>query len=276
MVNKVACFLTCGYTEAGEMQGFLQRCCQSKVHFVQCMPNKPKRKRENDNIIKDKFSGLTHESLVQKMMDIIKMNREQYKNYKGIVFEDDLDDISIEEANTRSKSIRKLIRNAIGDIPVVVVYAAPEIESWFIADWNNGFGIYKRPEILRNHFSANEAAFLDHHMRNFFKEMLLGEYSDKLEKYGEQRPYRKLSDEIIHALDNSTEEDISCSFRKYLMERGISNPELVNRLIECKYLRYSKKDTGSMMLRGLDPKKVAEKCQIYFAGACRDIAKLGD
>jgi hypothetical protein len=44
-------------------------------------------------------------------------------------------------------------------------------------------------------------------MRNFFKEMLLGEYSDKLEKYGEQRPYKKLSDEIIHALDNSAEED---------------------------------------------------------------------
>ena len=50
-------------------------------------------------------------------------------------------------------------------------------------------------------------------------------------------------------------------------------------IIDLKYKKdtfFEEKDTGSMMLRGLNPKKVAEKCQIYFAGACRDIAKLGD
>ena len=214
MVSKVACFLTCGYTEAGEMQGFLRRCCNSDIRFVQCLPNKPKRKKKNGSIIKDEFSGLTHNGLVDKMMDIIKKHREQYSNYRGIVFEDDLDDMTPEATYKRSASIKNMIKSEIGDIPVVIVFAAPEVETWFIADWNNGFGIYRKPEILKDHFSSLEGDFLNHHLRSFFNEVILGEYKEKMEEYGEQRPYKKLSEEIIHALDNPVEMDVANSFRR--------------------------------------------------------------
>ena len=275
MVNKVACFLACGYTEAGEMQGFLRRCCSSNIRFVQCMPNKPKRKKRNGSIIKDEFSGLTHDGLVDKALEIIQMNREQYKNYKGIVFEDDLDNLTKDDANARANTIRSRIKDVLGNIPVVVVYAAPEVEAWFIADWDHGFGIYRRSGLLKTGFSVGEGDFLVHHMRGFFREMILGEYDGRVEEYGEQVPYKKLSEEIIVALDNPVEQDISRSFRRYIKERGSTNPELVERLIECRNLRYSKKETGSLMLRNLDPIVVAKNCQVFFAKAFREVQNLG-
>lgn len=271
MVNKVACFLTCGYTEAGEMQSLLRRCCSSNTRFVQCMPNKPKRRKRNGSIIKDEFSGLTHDGLVNKALEIIRMNKEQYINYRGIVFEDDLDNLTQDDANTQANRIRGKIKDILGDIPVVIVYAAPEVEAWFIADWDHGFGIYRRPELLKAGFSVKDGFFLDHHMRGFFKEIILGEYADKIEEYGTQVPYKKLSDEIIMALDSSVEQSISCSFRRYIKEKGSKNPELAERFIECKNLRYSKKETGSLMLRNLDPAVVADNCQLYFAKAYREI-----
>lgn len=275
MVNKVACFLTCGHTEAGEMQGFLRRCCTSNIHFVQCLPNKPKRKKKEGTVIKDEFSGLTHEGLLEKALSIIRMNREQYTNYKGIVFEDDLDDLTQDGANIRADMIRRKIKDVLGDIPVVVVFAAPEVEAWFIADWNHGFGIYRRPDFLKEGFSVKEGSFLVHHMRAFFNEMILREYTERIEEYGEQIPYKKLSDEIIAALDNPAEHDISSSFRRYIRERGANNPELAERFIECRRLRYSKKETGSLMLRNLDPTVVANNCRLYFANAFREIQALG-
>lgn len=95
-----------------------------------------------------------------------------------------------------------------------------------------------------------------------------------MEKYGEQRPYKKLSEEIILALNNPVETDISNSFRRYLMERGDKNQELVDRIIDCKNLRYSKKETGSIMLRNLDPKEVAKNCQLFFANAYTEISTV--
>lgn len=44
MVERVACFLTCGYTEAGAMQFFLKK-INSKYEYKQYLPNKTIKKK---------------------------------------------------------------------------------------------------------------------------------------------------------------------------------------------------------------------------------------
>ena len=44
MVNRIACFLTCGYTEAGAMQSFLRK-INDNYEFRQFLPNKTIKKK---------------------------------------------------------------------------------------------------------------------------------------------------------------------------------------------------------------------------------------
>lgn len=44
MVDRIACFLTCGYTEAGAMQFFLKK-MNDKYEYKQYLPNKTIKKK---------------------------------------------------------------------------------------------------------------------------------------------------------------------------------------------------------------------------------------
>lgn len=49
MVNRVACFLTCGYTEAGAMQYFLKK-INGNYEYKQYLPNKTIKKKGDSKV----------------------------------------------------------------------------------------------------------------------------------------------------------------------------------------------------------------------------------
>lgn len=90
MVGKIACFLTCGYTEAGVMQSFLRK-INGNYEFKQYLPNKTIKKKGDSKIISPELSGLTGEALLEKIYSILEKHRNEINQCKAILIEDDLD-----------------------------------------------------------------------------------------------------------------------------------------------------------------------------------------
>ena len=172
MVNKVACFLTCGYTEAGTMQFFLKK-------------------------INGDF---------------------EYKQF---------------------------------------LYASPEIESWFIADWENGFNyLYCKTGIV-NDVEVNARIFFTHHLRQYIEKEILKDYSSDIEKYGHiNGKYVKLSDQLINAIQVDSKE--------YIKKLTGTNEQYVEQIVNSRCLYYSKKLHGETMLKNILPENVAKACSNYF------------
>ena len=68
--NRIACFLTCGYTEAGAMQSFLRK-INDKFEYKQYLPNKTIKKKGTPKNINKEISGLTGEKLLEKVYEIL-------------------------------------------------------------------------------------------------------------------------------------------------------------------------------------------------------------
>ena len=77
MVDVIACFLTCGYTEAGAMQFFLKK-INDRYEYRQCLPNKTIKKKGMPKKIDDKMSGRTGEALLEKVYELIEKHRDEY------------------------------------------------------------------------------------------------------------------------------------------------------------------------------------------------------
>ena len=68
--NRIACFLTCGYTEAGAMQFFLRK-VNDEFEYKQYLPNKTIKKKGFPKSIDKEISGLTGENLLKKVYEIL-------------------------------------------------------------------------------------------------------------------------------------------------------------------------------------------------------------
>ena len=73
MVKRIACFITCGYTEAGTMQAFLRK-INDKYEYKQYLPNRTIKKKGDSKAISSKLSGLTGDALLEKIYEILKRN----------------------------------------------------------------------------------------------------------------------------------------------------------------------------------------------------------
>ena len=138
MVDVIACFLTCGYTEAGAMQFFLKK-INDRYEYRQCLPNKTIKKKGMPKKIDDKMSGRTGEALLEKVYELIEKHRDEYSQCRAILVEDDLDGrfagYSQKEVGEYNRKIIEKIQDKLGKkLPVFVLYASPEAESWFIAE----------------------------------------------------------------------------------------------------------------------------------------------
>lgn len=261
MVKKIACFFTCGYTEAGGMQSFLKN-INNHYNYIQFLPNKTiKKKGMPKNISKD-ISGLTGKALLNKIYKIIAAHKDEIKKFSAIIIEDDLDGLfhrsDEDEINNHICTIIKEINVILEkDMPVFVIYASPEIESWFIADWKNSFEyIYLSSTIVKD-LEYEERKIFVYYLRKYINSYILKDCSDNIEEYGWfDDEYRKLSEEIQLAIRKNVKEEIirSSKFRK----------ELTLKIYQSKYLYYSKKLHGEKMLRNIDPSVVATKCRKYF------------
>lgn len=262
MVERIACFLTCGYTEAGAMQAFLKR-INDKYEYKQFLPNKPIKKKGNSKIIKEKFSGLSGEKLLEKIYEILGKHRDEILTCKAVLIEDDLDGRfykkSIKEIEEyKDEIVNKVHEKLQNDLPVFFMFASPEIESWFIADWKNGFEFLYLDNGVVKDVDRNARQFFLHHLKLFIDQDILGEYCDTIEDFGWiNGEYIKLSDQIIDAVQIGVKENI----------RTLPNLNIdyAKQIIESRDLYYSKKLHGDRMLRNIHPEVVANKCKVYFS-----------
>ncbi len=269
MVERIACFLTCGYTEAGAMQFFLKK-INGKYEYKQYLPNKTIKKKGDAKSIDSKISGLTGEALLEKIYNILEKNKDEIGKCKAVLIEDDLDgkfkdysDEQIEEY--KNHIINKVHEKLQKDIPVFILYASPEAESWFIADWKNGFEYLYCSSGVVTDVERSAKLFFSHHLKQYIDNNILKEYAENIEEYGWfEDEYIKLSDQIINTIQTDIKEYI----------KGMQNVNIsyVKQIVESRDLYYSKKLHGDRMLRNIQPDIVAMKCRKYFGSTYNEMA----
>ncbi len=261
VTKRIACFLTCGYTEAGAMQSFLKK-INNNYEYRQYLPNKTIKKKGDSKIISPEISGLTGAALLEKVYTIIKNHTAEIAQCSGILIEDDLDgkfhDMTASDIELYINSIKENIYSIIGShIPVFILYASPEIESWFIADWDNGFGYIYSSSGCVTDIGAPAKMFFSHHLNQYINMYILKEYSDDIENYGYfNQIYYKLSDQIIEAIQTNVKE--------YISSLPNTNKLYSEQISSSRDLYYSKKLHGDRMLRNLEPSILANKCRHFF------------
>lgn len=167
--------------------------------------------------------------------------------------------------NYTSQIINKVHEKLQKDIPVFILYASPEAESWFIADWENGFEyLYCYSGVVAD-VEHGARLFFSHNLKQYIDRNILGEYSNNIEEYGWfGENYLKLSDQII--------DTIQMGIKDYINEMRNVNPAYVRQIVESRDLYYSKKLHGDRMLRCIKPNLVASKCRKYFGTTYNQMA----
>lgn len=262
MVKKrIACFLTCGYTEAGAMQAFLKK-INDNYEYKQYLPNKTIKKKGDSKTISSSISGLTGSALLEKIYKIIEHHTDEILQCSAILIEDDLDGKFHNMTRPATEAYVHSIKDKIysvteSRIPVFILYASPEIESWFIADWDNGFGyIYSSGDYVTD-LDSPARSFFSHHLKQYINGYILKEYLDDIENYGYfNQTYYKLSDQIIEAIQTDA--------KKYISQLPGTNQLYSMQISSSRDLYYSKRLHGDRMLRNLEPSIVAGKCRHYF------------
>lgn len=262
MVKKLACFFSGGYTEAaGYMQLFLGR-INDEYDYIQCLPNSTRKRKGDLRKLEDDINGITGDNLLEKVYE--KLEKSYIKNeitkgaFEGVLIEDDLDGRfegkNWEEINDFEGKIRKKIEMILGKkVPVYFIYAAPEIESWFISDWENGFGYFFNNTLkLPKGFTESDRKTFAIHLKADIKKKLLKNGKIAIEEYAHsQGKYRKLSKDLEYLIEKRNGEEINNKERKEDFDFG-------------KGFYYSKRIHGPFILKYINPDKVKEKCDYYF------------
>lgn len=271
-MDRIACFFTSGYTEAGAMQSFLER-INSLCLFFQCFPNKPRYRKKNNKIeLQNLYSGLTGSGLIDKVVEYCGKYPQNLNGCKGIVIEDDsdnrLDDISLDELeqleNKNSEKIHKILGK---QIPIVYLYAVPEVEAWFVADWNNGFGWLCKSEEFTGNIKYHDREYYENRVAVMVKKEILDICENDIENYTRKfMTYKKLSEEIARIL----REDVP----REIIESYTAPKELKESFDNTNRYNYSKIYHGESMLRRIDPNVVNDKCRQFFRRGYLGIKKF--
>lgn len=261
MVNRIACFLTCGYTEAGTMQAFLKK-INNNFEYKQYLPNKTIKKKGSPKNINKLISGLTGEKLLNKVYTILEKHKDDISKCSAIIIEDDLDDRFLELTEEQIKDyINQIKENVCQRLgcrkKVFVLYASPEIESWFVADWENGFQYLFCESGIVDDVEKAAIQFYTHNLKIWIEKDVLKKYVNNIENFGLfDGRYIKLSDELIEMIQIDSKEKI-----KHLNR---ANGDYVKQITDSRCIYYSKKLHGSIMLRNITPENIANKCTYYF------------
>ena len=261
VTKRIACFLTCGYTEAGAMQAFLKK-INSNYEYKQYLPNKTIKKKGDSKTISSKISGLTGMALLEKVYTIIKNHAVEITQCSGILIEDDLDgkfhNMTKSEIELYIHSIKEKIYSIIENhIPIFILYASPQIERGFIPDWDNGFGYLYNSDGCVTDIDIPAKKFFSHHLKQYINLYILKEYSNDIENYGYfNQIYYKLSDQIIEAIQTNVKE--------YISALPNTSELYAEQISSSRELYYSKKLHGDRMLRNLEPSILSKKCRHFF------------
>ena len=261
MVNdRIACFLTCGYTEAGAMQQFLKK-VNGKFEYKQYLPNKTVKKKGYPKNIGNDISGLSGEKLLKKVYEILGNHKDEINTCKAVLIEDDLDgrfhNISEQDICKYKLEIIKRVRDILENqkMKVFLLFASPEVEAWFVADWEHSFKMIYESNAIGD-LKYSERQYFTYQLKQYIDREILGEYAEDVEQYGfKEGIYYKLSDQIIVAIESGVKEHILTNHDNYDYAKKIS---------ESKHLYYSKKLHGDRMLKSILPSVLKERCRQFF------------
>lgn len=264
--KRVACFFTGGYTELNAMKSFVIR-INGNAEYRQLCPISPRKSRNatrNRTSINTSQSGNTGDSLISYVLKIVDEPYFRRESYDAILIEDDKDDRFIDKStstldlekweNFKEDVKQRLAAKGVA-VPIIILLAAPEIEAWFVSDWENGFGqVYK----ATNELNGPQNSYFSTVFRKYVKdEILTNKYSESVETYGYfDGNYKKLSDEIQEALNS----------KDFL--------EGYEPAFEHEPIRYSKRKQGEVMLENIDPQKVLDGCKVFFKEAFFELRNI--
>lgn len=266
-MNSIACFITCGHTEAGVIQQFLRKINPS-FYYKQYLPNKTVKRKGMPKAIDPDISGLTGSKLLHKVYNIIKKQRGDVAECCACLIEDDLDGRfngwTTGQISSYQQNITDRISELLGHtIPVIFMYASPEIESWFLADWNNSFAyVYGKSTAVKD-VNTNARGFYVHQLKHYISNTILTQHCKGLNDIemfcAREDVYVKLSDLLIDAVKTDSK-NLICGLSN-------ANPEYVGQILQSNDLVYSKRFHGELMLAQISPQQVADVCHIYFRDA---------
>lgn len=261
--KRIACFFTGGYTELHAMKLFIRK-INDGVDYIQLHPHRQRKSTEDiknrrRDSIDSEQSGRTGEALIRYILDFIGKDIFTNEHYDAILIEDDTDErfLSIqpdgsatidlekwkqEQAEIVTRITEKLDAKHLS-IPVFFLYAAPEIEGWFLADWDNSFG-----QAYEGLLTTGQNKLFSVQFRKYVNNNILThQYANAIESYGYfNGSYKKLSEEIQNALSG-------VDFWKWCSPESMYPP-----------VHYSKKVQGAAMLAEIDPQIVSRSCTTFF------------
>ncbi|WP_088831323.1 hypothetical protein [Paenibacillus tyrfis] len=262
MVKKIGCFITGAWTEAGAMTSFLKK-INSNYEYIQLLPNKPKYKRG----LSPEVNGFTGDSLIKEIYRRVERYGAEYSDYSAFIIEDDTDyrfyNMSVDEFTQYKANIQKKIEDLMKkEIPVFFLYASPEIEAWFLCDWDNSFS-----KVYQNDFFVNR-------LRGYIDKNIVKDYWKLgIEKFGiNDGTYRKLSDEIMAAAQIGVKQELEQTIGTENIEKSALTK--VQTILSDRSLYYSKRDHGDQMLRFIYPENLLEKCSHVFAPVYRALHRF--
>lgn len=236
---RVGYFCTAGHTEAGGMQRFLRR-IDPDVDWVRCFPAISKPGPKLGRPAPRHKQGLSGGALVEEMLSRLKTYHQVSSPgaLDVVLLIDDadcrFDDVAAWQAWQEDRTAD--VAKALGDSnrPFVALFASPEVEAWFLADWEHGLGA-----------QYGRLPSGDKHLRSRVED-LLGRPIDDVESYGGRR------------LNGTCEHKLSEKLQNLLLLLGEA---------------YSKGTQGQDMLLRIEPAKVAERCDRYFRPALHEVRR---
>lgn len=253
------------------MQQFLRK-INPNFEYKQYLPNKTMKRKGMPKTIDPAINGLTGKEMLRKVYDIISKQREDVAACSACIIEDDLDNRwTAEQMHEHQQQITDNVCQLLGQtIPVVIMYASPEIESWFLADWNNSFAyVYAKSSMVRD-VDTKARGFYVHHLKSYIDDAILIRHCNGLKDIemfcAREEEYVKLSDLLISAVKTDS--------KKLIYSLSNVNQTYVQQILQSHDLVYSKKFHGELMLNQIDPDKVADVCRIYFREAFYKLQRL--
>lgn len=243
---RIGYFCTSGNTEIGSIQAFLRK-INPAVEWERCYPSvkkpAPKIGRQY-SIPNGRHSGVSGGFLVRMMLERLGGEYFEREKYDAILLIDDMDcrfygqkeDAMAKYVTDLSLQVNQKMCRAID---LYVLFASPEIESWFVADWANSF--------------AMEYPILQVKLRMKVNELLSG--CARLEDYGGPL----VNGSCAHKLSKD-------------IQNALFDLQVVYEV--PKRHSYSKRIHGAAMLGRIDPNNVAKKCTLYFAPVFRKLRDL--
>jgi len=254
---RAGVFCTAGYTETGGLQEFLRK-LRGDVAWERCFPAVDKPAPKLGRTIaapRREHAGASGERLAGAMLERL---REHYSGdrcpFDFVLLADDADCRFAERPDEMAAwhaELARAVRSAVGHpLPVYVLLASPEVESWLLSDWEMGFGgqYHDIGIALRRHIGNCLLAGA-------------GLTWDDLEDFGGRQVggtcERKLSDALRDAIraGGRCERCVPSA-----ASAGADAPPTAR-------LGYSKRHDGASMLKRIRPEQVRTRCSRYFAPA---------